>query len=265
MRVLHAAAGAVLALLATGRSGQAADPLPETQAAVGSIGGSVRFEGKAPAGERFDLAPAERALCGVFKRDLPFEVGRGGGLRGVVVFLAEPAPAAVGSMPPEMVTLTMRTCEWTPRMLDATVGQALALSNQDAAPLQPELRWRGAKSSANGASRPRTLYLPSKGQQAAIALRSAGIVDVDCAGCRSWSRAEVQVFGHPFHDVTDERGAFEIHGVPAGTYTLVARDRSLGEQATSVIVVAGQRTEVPLKFALPSATSAPGPKPSGVP
>jgi len=257
MAPVYAAAVAWLMLTAAARHGQSAASAPAVDPTVGSISGSVRFEGKVPEGERFDLAPAEKALCGVFKRALPFEVGKGGGLRGAVVFLTGPLPAATPGTLPEAVTLTMRACEWMPQVLDATAGQALALVNQDAVPLQPELRWRGADPGPDTPTRPRTLYLPSKGQQVGLALRTAGILDVDCAGCRSWSRAELHVFEHAWHDTTDERGAFEIHGVPPGTYTLVARGRTLGEQSATVTVVAGQKTEVQLRFTPAAASSAP--------
>lgn len=259
MAAAYAAAAAWLMLTAAARPGQSAASAPALDPTVGSISGSVRFDGRAPEGERFDLTPAEKPLCGVFKRALPFEVSKGGGLRGAVIYLSEPLPVATATANalPEAVTLNMRSCEWNPRVSDATVGQALALANQDAAALQPELRWRAADPGPDAPTRPRTLYLPAKGQQVGIALQSAGIVDVDCAGCRSWSQAEVHVFEHAWHDTTDERGAFAIHGVPPGTYTLVARARTLGEQSATVTVVAGQTAEVQLRFAPAAASSAP--------
>jgi hypothetical protein len=259
MHAACAAAAAWLMLTAAARHGHSAESAPAADPTVGSISGSVRFDGKAPEGERFDLTPAEKPLCGAFKRALPFEVGKGGGVRGAVVFLTG-APAATATTLaalPEAVTLNMRACEWTPQVSDATVGQALALANQDAAALQPELRWRAADPGPDEPTRPRTLYVPGKGQQIGIARQSAGIVDVDCLGCRSWSQAEVHVFDHPWHDTSDERGAFEIHGIPPGTYTLVARVRTLGDQTATVTVVAGQTAEVQFRFTPGSASSAP--------
>ena len=259
MAAAHLAVAGCLLLTAAARHGQGAESAPALDPTVGSISGMVRFEGKAPEGERFDLAPAEKALCGLFKRALPFEVGKGGALRGAVVFLAEPVPAVEAAVLPEGVPLTMRTCEWLPHVLDATVGQALVLVNQDAAPLQAELRWRGADAAADPARRPRTLYAPGKGQQVAVVLRAPGIIDVDCAGCRSWSQAEVQVFDHRFHDTTDERGAFAIHHVPPGNYTLLARGRTLGEASVSVTVVAGRESVVNLVLPARPPASAPAP------
>jgi hypothetical protein len=51
-----------------------------------------------------------------------------------------------------------------------------------------------------------------------------------------WMNAFIDVSPSPFYAVSDENGHFEIRGLPAGTYTLVADHEELGQQTTQVTV-----------------------------
>ena len=48
--------------------------------------------------------------------------------------------------------------------------------------------------------------------------------------------AHFWVMDHPFFAVTDAEGKFEIPGLPAGEYTVVAWHEVLGERETSVVL-----------------------------
>jgi len=51
-------------------------------------------------------------------------------------------------------------------------------------------------------------------------------------------RAYVSVIGHPFFAVTGEEGAFELKGVPAGTYVLEAVHEKYGHLERPLTVTA---------------------------
>jgi polysaccharide lyase family 4-like protein len=51
-----------------------------------------------------------------------------------------------------------------------------------------------------------------------------------------WMLAHIHVFEHPFFGVTDERGAFSISDIPAGTYTLTAWHEDAGIKSQEITV-----------------------------
>ena len=64
-----------------------------------------------------------------------------------------------------------------------------------------------------------------------------------------WMRAYAVVSDHPFFDVTEDGGAFELRDVPAGTYQLAAWHASLGKKTVEVEVKDGQSVQVRFEFA----------------
>jgi hypothetical protein len=58
-----------------------------------------------------------------------------------------------------------------------------------------------------------------------------------------WMEAYIAVVDHPFYAVSDERGSYEIRGLPPGTYTVETWHERLGTQSTEV-TVAAQETQM---------------------
>lgn len=75
-----------------------------------------------------------------------------------------------------------------------------------------------------------------------------GIVKVFCH-VHSHMSALVRVFDHPYFASPDSTGRFEISGLDAGRYDIVAWHERVGEQARAVTVIDGQVTTV--SFSLP--------------
>jgi hypothetical protein len=65
--------------------------------------------------------------------------------------------------------------------------------------------------------------------------RAEVLVPVKC-NQHPWMKAYIGVVKHPFFAVSKEDGSFEIKGVPAGTYTVVAWQEKLGEKTATVKV-----------------------------
>jgi hypothetical protein len=55
----------------------------------------------------------------------------------------------------------------------------------------------------------------------------------------SWMHSYIPITDHPFFDVSDEQGSFEIKNVPAGKYVLEAWHPKLGLKSTNVVVTKG--------------------------
>jgi hypothetical protein len=63
-----------------------------------------------------------------------------------------------------------------------------------------------------------------------------GIVEVRCPE-HPWARAYIAVFDHPYFAVTDERGAFKIDSLPAGTYTVKVWHEGIDKPVEQRVVI----------------------------
>jgi hypothetical protein len=63
-----------------------------------------------------------------------------------------------------------------------------------------------------------------------------------------WMAAWVGVVAHPYYAVTDETGAFELKGVPPGTYTIEAWHEKFGVQTATVTVAPSQQQTTTFTF-----------------
>lgn len=89
------------------------------------------------------------------------------------------------------------------------------------------------------------LGLYRSGSSKSVELRREGVVDVFCNIHPEMSSRVLVVPNHHFA-VTDDRGAFRIPGVPAGTYPIVAWHAHGGETIGEVTIEAGAATRVQL-------------------
>jgi hypothetical protein len=67
-----------------------------------------------------------------------------------------------------------------------------------------------------------------------------------------WMTAFAFVMDHPFFAVTDEKGMFEIKGLPAGTYTVTAWHEKYGEKSAEVTVKEGEAATEDFTFSPPA-------------
>jgi hypothetical protein len=63
-----------------------------------------------------------------------------------------------------------------------------------------------------------------------------------------WMNAWVGVVEHPFYAVSGEGGAFELKGLPPGTYTIEAWHEKLGTQTQSVTIGAKESKSIAFTF-----------------
>ncbi len=74
------------------------------------------------------------------------------------------------------------------------------------------------------------------------------MIPVSCNN-HPWMQAFINVVPNPFFSVSDADGHFEIKGLPAGTYTVVADHEVLGQQTATVTVGAKQAAAQDFTFA----------------
>ena len=77
--------------------------------------------------------------------------------------------------------------------------------------------------------------------------KKPGILRVKC-DFHPWMRAFIGVASHPYFDVTDADGEFELKQVPPGTYTVETWHELYGYQRKEVTVKTGETSQLPLSY-----------------
>jgi hypothetical protein len=158
-------------------------------------------------------------------------------LRNVFVYL-EGAPLTDGS-DLEPALLDQVRCSYVPHVLGVQVGQTLRIRSSD--PTMHNVHYIPDRNQS------RNLSMTQAGQEVPVSFHSAEFIRMKC-DVHPWMTAWVGVFDNPFFTVTQHEGSFEIKGIPAGTYKLVAWHELYGRREKSVTVVHEQAIEVNLEI-----------------
>ena len=164
------------------------------------------------------------------------------GVENVIVSLAGPLLDDLPAPEPDHLVLDNRSCRFVPHAAALTIGSVLELTNSD--PTLHTVHLYGPSEE--------NVSLPFKGMSVSKRLSAEGIYQVKC-DVHGWMQAFLLVDAHPFHSVTDSHGAFQIAGIPAGSYTLEAWHERLGSHRSPVEIRAGTTTSVELELVNPEA------------
>jgi hypothetical protein len=196
-----------------------------------TLTGTVRFAGIAPKFEPVSVS-RNRDVCGDEKSPEVLVLGSDRGVRGSVV-LIEGVTRGKKSRPG--VVVATEHCAFVPHVAAMTVGAPARVRNGDPVlhntrgvmgnPTVKAASGRPAGASSGSpvlASFGRPVFnvaLPSKEQVIDVTRRLAGpgVVRVFC-GAHPHMSAWLVVHDSPYFAITDERGAYRIDDIPAGTY-----------------------------------------------
>jgi plastocyanin len=205
---------------------------PVDPATAGAVSGTVTFEGTPPA--RQTVSTATDPSCTVPVTTETVVTGGGGTLQNVFVYVKDGLGDLVFPIPMEPVVLGQDGCMYRPHVLGIQVGQTLEILNGDdtlhnihAVPAQ--------NAEFNKAQ-------PLKGARTTHVFSTAEVLVPFKCDVHKWMSAHVGVVSHPFFAVTDSDGAFELKGLPPGTYTIEAVHETLGRR-TQTVTLAAQGTE----------------------
>ena len=158
--------------------------------------------------------------------DPPTSVHSAANRRRVVVYLERGPTAALGELPAGKAIMNQRAEQFVPRLLAITVGTTVDFPNGD-------------KTFHNVFSLSRTKSFDlgrfPPGKTGAVRFDRPGIVSVFC-DIHSHMSAYILVFNHPYFDVSDDDGRYEIPSVPPGDYRLMVWSE-LGTAAPKRVVV----------------------------
>lgn len=143
-------------------------------------------------------------------------------------------------LPDSEAVLERRNCRYSPHVMGMRVGQKLTILNAD-------------PTHHNSHPTPR---LNTEWNQTQPPLgppiiktfaREEVLIPFKC-NQHPWERAWVAVLNHPFFAVSDGFGNYEIRGLPAGSYTLVAWHERLGEQQVEISVAKNETLRADFDF-----------------
>ena len=209
----------------------------------GTVHGSVKFTGTAPAPERIKMDADPQCKLqhpeAVNKQDVV--VNANGTLQHVFVYVKEGLQGKTFPAPQQAATMDQHGCMYQPHVLGIQVGQPLEIINSDAT--LHNVNCKPTK------SKPFNMAQPTKGMKSLKSFTAPEVMVKCVCNVHPWMAGYIGVLDHPFFSVTGEDGAFHIANLPAGDYTIEAWHEKFGTQSKQVTVAPGQASDITFEFA----------------
>lgn len=204
-------------------------------AVAGSITGTVTYEGKVP-----NLRPIAMDADPTCARKHEGKVanamlllGEGQTMGNILVAVTNP-PDKEYPTPGEPVVMDQDGCLYHPRVLGIQTNQTFKILNSD-----------GIMHNVHAlpdVNKEFNMAMPGSRKEAEKKFpKEEGTFQVKC-DVHPWMQAWVTVFEHPYYDVTEADGKFEIEDVPDGEYDVTAWHEKLGTKKGKVKVEGGEAT-----------------------
>ena len=214
---------------------------PVNAETAGAVTGKIVFEGVAPtpAAVKMGSDPKCQPEGGAAVNE-SLLVGDGGGLQNVFVYVKDGLGNLVFPVPATPVVLDQQGCHYVPHVFGVQVGQAVEVRNSD-----PTLHNVHAIPRANQEF---NTGQPLQGMKTTHVFTVKEVLVPFKCDVHGWMNAYAGVLDHPFFAVTGADGAFQLSGLPPGTYTIEAVHEKLGAQTQSVTIAAKETTDLAFTF-----------------
>ena len=215
-------------------------PAHDPSSATARVSGTVTFDGERPV-----AAPVKAGgslYCVRHARDLAMEdalVSENGLVQNVIIYVRSGHERWAYAPPSDFAVLDQKDCVYTPHVLTVMANQQVRIRNSD-----------DTFHNVHAQPKRNTPF------NLAQAVRNAEDVQVFSkadepfrVGCdlHRWMSAYIGVFEHPFHTITDEKGAYSMQ-LPPGKYELAAWHEKYGLRTAMVDVQDGQKIELNFTF-----------------
>ena len=195
----------------------------------GTIKGRITYNGKAPAPKKITITKDPK-ICGTSRDDDTFIISGDGGVKNVVVYLADikAGKKMEGEMKP---VLDQKGCHYVPHVQAVPIHATLQVKSSD-----PILH--NVHSFLNGSTVINFAMPPQPGLVLTKKLDKAGGEQLKC-DVHNFMTGGIFVAQNPYYALTGDDGSYEIKEVPAGTYTIATWHQAAGPLNESVTVQGG--------------------------
>jgi plastocyanin len=218
-------------------------------ATAGDVTGTVTLTGPAPKNEpiRMNADPVCVKEAKGPQMQETFVVGADGKLGNVFVYVKDGLGNYVYDPPAAGATLDQQGCRYTPHVFGVRVGQPIEIVNSDPTLHNIHAMPKGNPEFNNGQ--------PIQGMKMTHAFKAKEVMVPFKCDVHGWMNAYVGVLDHPYFAVTKDDGAFELKGLPPGTYTIEAWHEKLGATTQSVTLGAKETKDITFTFDAASAAA----------
>ena len=214
-------------------------------AAEGSISGTVKLSGTAPHMRGIDMSKDPYCVKQHENSPISMEnvvVGTGDGLQNVVLYISEgltgnEATAAPSNKP----AFDQKGCQYIPHVLAVDANQEFQITSSD----QTTHNIHPLPNALTG-NIPWNKSQPPGAPPIVTSWKAPEMISVKC-NIHPWMHGYHAVVKGPYA-TSDKSGAYTIHGVPPGSYTVTAWQEELGNQTQKVTVAAGKPATADFTF-----------------
>ncbi len=203
----------------------------------GSISGSVKFKGTAPAPKKLDVGK-DKEVCGKTAKMDQSLIVEGGNLVNAVVTITDIKKGKKIEL--KKVQFDQNGCEYTPHVVAFPAGTTVEVINPD-----------GILHNVHSYSKVNTAFnqaQPKFKKTLEVKIEKPEAVEVKC-DVHGWMHGWLVATESPYVAVTDKSGSFKLDNVPAGSYTVEVWHEKLGKSTQKVTVKAKEDAKVTFEVA----------------
>jgi plastocyanin len=203
----------------------------------GSISGTVKFKGTAPAPKKLDVGK-DKEVCGKTPKLDQSLIVEGGNLVNAVVTITDIKKGKKIEL--KKVQLDQNGCEYHPHVMAFPAGTTVEVINPDGI-LHNVHSYSKANTPFNQAQ-------PKFKKTLDVKVEKPEAVEVKC-DVHGWMHGWLVATETPYFSVTDKSGTFKLDNVPAGSYTVEVWHEKLGKSTQKVTVKAKEDAKVNFEVA----------------